>query len=198
MMDDKGGLIEYSDSIQRQIHVLNSTRSFAIDSRDTERKTFWQKFADKLSISRMRKKWSQKRRVQKSGAFSELDNRPEASSSSSLSGSGPRASDAEEIRTVLFNEAPIASDANNSQSEFESNRVSTTKYTVLTFVPKSIYEQYRRVAVRGGGGWGVQCVRTCVGIRMKREKLRGRVCALGSRRPEYLLHGRGHPVPDSV
>lgn len=33
-----------------------------------------------------------------------------------------------------------------AQQKFPSNRVSTAKYTLLTFLPKSLFEQFRRIA----------------------------------------------------
>lgn len=44
-------------------------------------------------------------------------------------------------RTILLNNS-----AANTSSKFSSNKISTTKYTYLTWLPYGLYEQFRRVA----------------------------------------------------
>lgn len=46
-------------------------------------------------------------------------------------------------RVVLTNNEPIP---DNPLSYFPSNSISTTKYNVFSFLPKSLFEQFRRVA----------------------------------------------------
>ena len=46
-----------------------------------------------------------------------------------------------ESRNIYFNEAAV-----NGDYHFSGNAISTTKYTWLTFLPKGLYEQFRRSA----------------------------------------------------
>jgi phospholipid-translocating ATPase len=46
-----------------------------------------------------------------------------------------------EVRIIQCNDIEA-----NAALKFASNYISTTKYTVITFIPKALYEQFRRVA----------------------------------------------------
>ena len=46
-------------------------------------------------------------------------------------------------RTIYLNQSPPPGDV---AVKFKSNQISTAKYTVITFLPKFLYEQFRRVA----------------------------------------------------
>lgn len=58
--------------------------------------------------------------------------------------SGPR------MRTVVPNHAVPPEigpkDKNHPNREYRSNRIKTTKYTILTFLPKNLFEQFHRFA----------------------------------------------------
>ena len=47
---------------------------------------------------------------------------------------------------VVHTNDPAAAAAAASAGYYRSNRISTTKYSALTFLPKSLFEQFRRVA----------------------------------------------------
>src|SRR3989338_700372 len=48
---------------------------------------------------------------------------------------------ATKLRTIYVN-----NEAMNAQFKFKKNKISTTKYNLLTFIPKNLIEQFKRIA----------------------------------------------------
>eukprot|EP00163_Fabomonas_tropica_P014187 TRINITY_DN2587_c0_g3_i2.p1 TRINITY_DN2587_c0_g3~~TRINITY_DN2587_c0_g3_i2.p1 ORF type:complete len:178 (+),score=21.59 TRINITY_DN2587_c0_g3_i2:430-963(+) len=81
-----------------------------------------------------------------SGSSSGLSSSTAGSYSSSLSSSEESkkmaTTDApEEFRHIYLNDAHA-----NAENKYTGNGITTSKYTVLTFLPKNLFEQFRRVA----------------------------------------------------
>jgi hypothetical protein len=50
------------------------------------------------------------------------------------------------FQTETFYTAHLNEPVKNSELKYKSNAVSTTKYNLITFLPKNLFEQFQRIA----------------------------------------------------